>query len=129
MDEVEAVERMPLVLDAAIHMRATGLAGMPLDCRRSIDDVKLVTIFEHLHIVARDDGDDGEGRPVGFPAFGAAAGVVVGDIAYDADLDWLALAFTDEGPACKAARTLLDAIVDRWVVELSWDRSFLCLTC
>src|SRR5260370_41639852 len=115
MDEVEAVERMPLVLDATIHMRAASLAGASLDGRRSVDDVKLVAVLEHLHIVARDDGDDGEGRPVGLPAFGAATGVVVGDIALDAYLDRLVLAFADEGSTGKAARTLLDAIIDRWV--------------
>src|SRR6266436_7625850 len=41
MDEVEAIERMALVLDAAVHMRPASLAGMPLDRCRSVDDVKL----------------------------------------------------------------------------------------
>src|ERR1700738_3256150 len=109
MDEVKPVERMRLVLDAAVHMRAATLAGVPLNRRRGIDDVKLVAIFEHRHIVARNDGDDGKGRPVGLPAFGAAAGVIVGD----ADLDRLVLAFADKSSTGKAARTFLDSVVNR----------------
>src|SRR6266700_638260 len=116
MDEVEAVERMRLVLDAPVHMGAADLAGVPLDRRRGVDDLKLVAVLKHAHAVARHHRDHREGRPVGFPAFGAAAGVVVGDIALDADLDRLAvLAFADQGDTGKAARTLLDPAVDRWV--------------
>src|SRR5437879_11266069 len=42
VDEVEAIERVPLVLDAAVHMRAADLAGVALDRRRRIDDLQLV---------------------------------------------------------------------------------------
>src|SRR5216683_2749041 len=129
MDEVEPVERVRLVLDAAVHMRAADLAGMPLDRRRRVDDVQLVAVLEHGHAVAWHDGDHREGRPFGLPAFGAAAGVVVGDIALDADLDRLAvLAFADQGSAGKAARALLDAAVNRWMEMNSHGLSSLCLT-
>src|SRR3981081_4351561 len=115
MDEVKAVERMRLVLDAAIHMRAPHLAGISLDRRRAIDDLQLVAVFEHRHIFARHNGDHREGRAVGLPAFGAAAGVIVGDVALDADLDRPVLAFADQGAAAKAARAFLYAVVNRWV--------------
>ena len=116
VDEVEAVERMALVLDAAIHMRAAGLAGVPLDRRRRIDDLQLVAVLEHLDVVARHHGDHREGRAFGLPAFGAAAGVVVGDIALDADLDRLVLAFADQGSAGKVARALLTPLsTDGWI--------------
>src|SRR5262249_883546 len=48
-------------------------------------------------------------------ALGAAAGVIVGDVALDGDLDRLVLAFADQGAAGKAARAFLDAAVDRWM--------------
>src|ERR1035437_7831696 len=128
MDEIEAVERMRLVLDAAVHMRAANLAGVPLDCRRGIDDVKLVAVFEHLHIVPRDDGEHRKDCALGFPAFGAAAGVVVGDIALDADLDRLVLAFADKRSAGKCARTLLYSAVNRWMDVNSHGPILLCLT-
>src|ERR1700733_4461523 len=115
MDEVQTVERMVLVLDAAVHMRAADLAGVPLDGLRGIDDVKLVAILQHGDVVAWNHRNHREDRAVGFPALGAAAGVVVGDIALDADLDRLVLAFADQGSAGKAARTLLYSIVNRWV--------------
>src|SRR5512134_2141314 len=126
MDEVEAVERMPGVLDPAVHMRTAGLAGVPLDRRRRVDNLQLVAILEHFHIVARDHGDDGEGCPCGLPALGAAAGVVVGHIALDGDLDRLVRALADEGAAGKTARPLLYAAVDRWVDMNSHGLSSLC---
>src|SRR5260370_20359561 len=125
MDEGEPIERVRLVLDAAVHVRAADLAGMPLDCRRGVDDVQLVAVLEHGQAVAWHDGDHREGRPCRLPAFGAAAGMVVGDIALDADLDRLAvLAFADQGSAGKAARALLDAAVNRWM-EMNSHRPIL----
>jgi hypothetical protein len=46
---------------------------------------------------------------------GAATGVIVGDIAPDADLDRLVLAFADQRAAGETARTFLDSIVNRWM--------------
>src|SRR4029450_10216680 len=63
----------------------------------------------------RHHGDDGEDRALGLPAFGAAAGVVVGDIALDPDLDRPVAAFADQGAAGKAARAALHAFVNRRV--------------
>src|SRR5712672_4021126 len=65
MDEVEAVERMRLVLDAAVHMGAADLAGVPLDRRRGVDDLKLVAVLKHAHAVAWHHRDHREGRPFG----------------------------------------------------------------
>src|SRR5580698_9171438 len=106
---------MRLVFDATVHMRAANLAGVPLDGLRSIDDVKLVAVFQHGHVVAWNHGDHREGRAIRFPALGAAAGVVVGDVALDADLDLLVLAFADKCTAGKGAGALLYAAIDGWV--------------
>src|SRR5436309_9698822 len=115
MDEIEAVEWMPGVLDPAIHMRTAGLAGMALDRRRRVDNLQLVAVLDHFHIVARDHGDDGEDRPCGLPALGAAAGVVVGNIALDGDLDRPVRAFADQGSTGKIAGPLLYTAIDRWM--------------
>src|ERR1700716_3283141 len=106
---------MPLVLDAAVHMRSALLAGVSLARRRAIDDLQFIAVFEHRHIFARHNGDHREDCPVGLPAFGAAAGMVVGDIALDADLDRPVLAFAEQRSAGKAARTLLYTAVNGWV--------------
>src|SRR5687767_8204600 len=127
MDEVETVERMRLVLDAAVHMRTAGLAGVALDRRRGIDNPKLVAVLEDAHIVARHRRHHREDGAAGLPAFGAAAGVVMGNVALDADLDRLVLAFAHQRAAGEAARALLDAAVNRWVDMYSHGLSSLCL--
>src|SRR5262245_22286491 len=113
MDEVEAVERMALVLDAAVHVGAAGLAGVALDHRRGIDDLELVAVLEHGDVLARHHGHDREHRALRFPALGAAAGVVVRHVALDADFDLVIPAFADQRATCKAAAALLDALIDR----------------
>ena len=128
MDEIETVERMAFVLDAAVHMRAASLAGVTLDRRRGVDDLELVAVFEHGDVVAGDHGDDRKGGALGLPAFGAAAGVVVGDIALDADLDRPVLAFADQRAAGKAAGAFFDAAINRWVDMNSHGLSSLGLT-
>src|SRR5262245_40374893 len=115
VDEIQAVEGMARVLDAAVHMRAAGLAGVALDHRGPVDDLEFVAVFEHGHVLPRHDGDDGEVRTLGLPAFGAAASVVVGDIALDPDLDRFVLAFADQGATGKAARASLHAAINHGV--------------
>ena len=119
---------MPFVLDAAVHMRAASLAGVTLDRRRGVDDLELVAVFEHGDVVAGDHGDDRKGSALGLPAFGAAAGVVVGDISLDADLDRPVLAFADQRAAGKAAGAFFDAAINRWVDMNSHGLSSLGLT-
>src|ERR1700690_3340392 len=97
MNEVQSVERMSFVLDPAEHVGAANLAGMPLDRRRCIDHVKFVSVFENRDVLARYDRDHRKDGPVRLPAFGAAAGVVVGDVTLDTDLHRPVLAFADKG--------------------------------
>src|SRR5882724_8949987 len=115
MNEVQTVERMPLVLDAAEHMRTASLAGMPLYSCRCIDHLKLVAVFQNADVFARYDRYHSKDRPLRLPAFGAAAGVVVGDVTLDADLDRPILAFADQGSAGETARALPYSVVNRWV--------------
>src|SRR3954452_22244830 len=103
MDEVETVERMSLVLDPAEHMRAANPACMALDRRRRIDHMELVTVLQNGDVFARHDRNHGEGRSLRLPAFRTTAGVVVGDVALYADLDWPVLAFADQGSRGKIA--------------------------
>src|SRR5207248_5993817 len=128
MDEIEAVEWMPGVLDPAVHMRTAGLAGIALDRRRRVDNLQLVAVLGYFHIVARDDGDDGEGRPRGLPAFGAAAGVVVGHIALDGDLDRPVRALADKGAAGVTARPLRYAATERRVIMKSIESILLVVS-
>jgi hypothetical protein len=74
--------------------------------------LQLVAVFEHRHIFARHNGDHREDRPFRLPALGASAGMVVGDIAFDTDLDRPVLAFADQGATGEAAGALLYAVVN-----------------
>ena len=96
-------------------MRTAGFAGMALDRRRRVDNLQLVAVLDHFHSITRDHGDDGEGRSCGLPALGATAGVVVGHIARDGDLDRPVRAFAEKGAAGETAGPLLYAAIDRWV--------------
>src|SRR3981081_3428779 len=51
MDEVQSVERMRAIFDAAVHMRAASTASMPLDRCRRVDHAKLVAVPENSPIV------------------------------------------------------------------------------
>jgi hypothetical protein len=42
MDEVEPVERVTLVLDAAVHVHAAAGAGIALNRRVAVDDLQLL---------------------------------------------------------------------------------------
>src|SRR6516165_8539339 len=126
MHEVQAVERMALVLNAPIHVRAAALASVALDHGRRIDDRQLVAVFEDRKVVAGNDSDHREHRSLRFPALGAAAGMIVGDIALDADLDRPILAFADECAAGKAAGALLHSTINRWV-DMSSHRPILLM--
>jgi len=115
MYEVEPIERVRLVLDPSVHMRSADATSMPLDCRGWIDHLELIAIFENSDVVARHHRDYGKDRPVRLPAFGAAAGVIVGDIALDADLDRPVLAFANQGSAGEIGRALFNAVINRWM--------------
>src|SRR5262249_992692 len=115
MDEVKTIERVTLVLDAAVHVGTACLASVALDHCGGIDDLQLVAILEHRHVLTGHHRDDRECCASRLPALGAAAGMVVGDVALDADLDRLVLAFADDGPAGENAGAFLYATVDGWM--------------
>ncbi len=65
--------------------------------------LQLVAVLENGDVFARYDRDHRKGGSLRLPAFGAAAGVVVGDVALDTDLDRPVLAFADQGSAGETA--------------------------
>jgi hypothetical protein len=64
-------------------MNAAFLAGVAQDERCRIDHGELVAILDDLDILCAGDGDDREDRTCRLPALGAAACMVVGDVALD----------------------------------------------
>ncbi len=111
MDEVEPVEWMLGVLDAAVHVRAAAGAGMPLYGGVGIHDLELVAVLADLHLVARGDRNLREQRPRGLPALGASAHVVEGGLAGDRHFDGIACALAHQRAAAEARRAGLHAVV------------------
>src|SRR6185369_15848589 len=113
MHEVEAVERMRLVLDAAVHMHAAAGAGMALNGSACVYHFQLLRILGDRELVAADDGHLTEGRTARLPALGAAADMVERGLRADGDLDRITGAFADQRAAGKTRLRGLHAAIDR----------------
>src|SRR5262249_43300015 len=83
MDKIETEKRMLFVLDASVHVHAATFAGMSLDDRVRIDHRQLVPIGSYADFVAWYDRNLGEKCASRFPAFGAAAYVVMSTLTID----------------------------------------------
>lgn len=66
-------------------------------------------------VIARDDTDDGEERSLWFPAFRAAAGVVVRYVALNGYLDFVSWALAVEVSAGEVRVAFADSVVDKRV--------------
>src|ERR1051326_8184867 len=111
MDEIKAVERVLGVLDPAIHVDAASGTGITLYGRGRVDHAELVAILENRHLVARGNGDDCEQGAVRLPAFGAAAGMIVGGLGIDPYLDGAFGAVTGQHSTSKIRRRGRDAVI------------------
>lgn len=111
MNEIQALESM-IFDDAAVQVYATLLASIALDCGIWVDDGEFVGVGYDFDVVDGHDADDREESSVGFPAFGAAAGVVVGDVSGDLDFDGVGAAVALEGSAAEVGVAFGEAVVD-----------------
>jgi hypothetical protein len=111
VDEVEPVERVLGVLDAAVHVHAAIPAGVALNGGVGIHDFELVGILGHTQLVARHDGDLREHRARGLPAFGASTDVIIGALGRNAHLDGIARAFARERTPREVRRAGPHAVV------------------
>jgi len=112
--KVKALEGV-VNFDAAEHVHAAVFAGVALDHGRLVDDVQLLAVGGDGELVAGYDSDDAKEGVVGFPAFGAAAGMVEGHIGVEGDFDGLRLALAAKLAAVAVVCLLLDAAVDEGV--------------
>lgn len=91
------------------------LAGVALDHRTLVDDRQLVAVPGDRDLLARDDTDDRERRALGLPAFGAAARMVVRDVAVDRHRDGAVGAMTAERTAGEIAGAGGHAVIEHRV--------------
>jgi len=111
MDEIEAVERVATVLDAAIHMDAAVLAGVPLNGRRRVDDRQLLCVRGDTEVVPRHYRDLGEQGALGFPALGATAEMVVRALPLDRHFDGILRTSAQQRAAREIRRTSLHTLI------------------
>lgn len=112
MHKVQALERVIVLLNAAEHVRAAGAASVALNCGVCVDDAQLVGVGGHLDGVFGDDSDDGEECARGFPALGAATGMIVGDVALEVYDHFVLGAAAVEVSSRELGVALSDAFVD-----------------
>src|SRR5436190_16068318 len=113
MYKIKAIQRVILVLDPPVHVDATILAGMPLDGRLFVDGLQLVAVLRHAELVTRYDGNYREKCARRFPAFRAAACVIVRGLTLQCNLDGILGALAGKGPTGKARFSLFHAAIDR----------------
>lgn len=114
MDKVQTLEGVVL-LNATEKVDAAVLAGIAQDGGLLVDDGKLGLVGGHGDGVPGHHSDHGEKGALGLPALGAAAGVVVCDIAAQSDLDLVGGAVAVELTTGEAAGAGSDAVVDKRV--------------
>src|SRR5580658_6728101 len=73
MDEIQTIEWMLVILDAAVHVNATSLASVALNRGLGIHHRQLVGILSDAQFVARYHSDHRKQRILGLPALSATA--------------------------------------------------------
>lgn len=77
-------------MNATKHVNTALRTGVPLNESLCVDDSQFVAVGGDWHFVDWDDANNWEERTVGFPALGAAAGMVVVDVRAEGDFDLVA---------------------------------------
>jgi len=113
VDEIEPVERMLGVFDAAVHVNAASRAGVPLNRCIAVHDLQPVGVLADVELVARHDGDLREQGTCGLPASGTSAHMIVRGLRRDGHLDGIARTFAKERPTREVGRAGFYAIVHR----------------
>jgi hypothetical protein len=125
MNEVQSIEGMFRIFDAAVHMNAAAAAGMALNCGRGIDNLQLIAIRRHLNLIPRDHGDNREKISRRLPALRTTAGMIMGRLRAYRHRDGVVFAFANERAARKIRLTGLNSIIHRGMdANVAWHRGF-----
>src|SRR5882724_13305394 len=89
VNEVDTIKMVPIILHAAVKMRAATAACVTLDFLRQINYSQLLTILHDLETASCHNGRLCEQRATRFPAFTAATQMVVSKLIPHHDLDSL----------------------------------------
>lgn len=111
VDEVQTIKCMVFVLDAPEEMGVALLAGVPLNGGGFVDNCQFFTVGSDADLIPRYYGNDGECRVLRFPAFAAAARVVMQGLCVDLDLDLVGRTQALQGASCEIRSGRLETIV------------------
>lgn len=111
MHEVQAIERMVFIFDAAVHMRMALFASMSLNNRALVDDDQLLSVRDDADFIARNNCSDREFRTCGLPAFAAATGVIVQGLGVNPDFNLIGRTQALQGTAREVCRTWLYSVI------------------
>ena len=111
MDEVQSIERMFGVFDAAVHMDTAVLAGIPLNGCAGVDDFQLVRVAVTLILSRGTTATTENTAPAGFQHFVQPQAWLWAVCAPTADGDGVAAAPALERPAREVLRSGLYSIV------------------
>lgn len=93
-------------------MYSTFFTCVSQDRGGGIEDVEFGGVGGYGEGGGGDDANDCEEGPGGFPALGAAAGVVVEDVSFDSDFNFVGGAEAFQDPALEGGGAFCDAIVE-----------------
>jgi hypothetical protein len=115
VDEVQAIKGMVLVFDAPEEVSVALFAGVPLDGGGFVDDGQFFAVGRDADLIPGYHGNDGEYRILRFPAFAAAARVVMQGLRVDPDLDLVGRTQALQGATFEIRGGGLETIVQYWV--------------
>src|SRR6202048_2952543 len=115
MEEVESVQWVARVVDAAVHVHAAFLARVSLDCRVRVHDLQLIFICSYAEIGAWSDRNLREQRASRFPALRAATNVMKGSLALDRHGHLLVGTLARQRTTSEVCRGWFEALIDAWM--------------
>lgn len=96
-------------------MHSALFTRITLNNGRRVDDVKFVGVGRNLDVLTGNDRGDGEESTRGFPALGAAAGVVVLHVTGERDFHGVSDAVTPERATWEVGIALGHVVLKTWM--------------
>jgi hypothetical protein len=112
MDKIQPVKGMTFILNAAIHVNTTRLAGMSLNSSLRIDHTQFIYILCDGEFIAGHYSNDGKFRVTGLPTFRATASVIMRDLAFNGHYNGIFCAMALQYATCKLLLTRLKPAID-----------------
>ena len=115
VNEIKAIKRMAFILNPAVHVNAALLASMALNGGFGIHYCELVFVSCDADVVPRNDGNLRKQSARWFPAFRAAANVIVRTLPFNRYFDFFLCAGASQRSTRKIACSGFESVIDGWM--------------